>query len=275
MLDPRTKLTVLDYNGTTFSDQTENAFDFSRDNFTVSLTTSSYLYVGYTKPIQAFYVELATPNTTSNEFTAEYYDGSSWTALEVQDGTKGFTRSGFITFSREGLSSVSINSKSRYYVRLRPSANHTVTAVRGINLVFADDSMISQYFPEVTDDSVLPPGYSSHIMAHVAARDEIIQELRNRGHIKYNSTTGTENVNQWDLLDVFEIKQAAVYKALANIFFSLADNPADKWYSQHTQYADRYQRLMNGLKLSVDTDDDGENDDDEKLVKNRTTRLVY
>lgn len=276
MIDSRIKLMVLKDSNGTFSDHSEDACDFTRDDFSITLSASTdYLYVGFRKPIAGFYVELTTPNTNANTLSAQYYNGSSWVSLDVRDETKGLTRSGYISFDRTSLNSTSVNGSTLYWARFRPSTTHTATSVRGLNLVFSDDASLRAEFPEVTDSRFIPEGQSSHILAHQAARDEIVQDLRKRGYIKYATGGELENVDQWDLIDVYEIKRASVYKALANIFFSMADSPGDKWYLQYGKYADKYQAEINGIKISVDQDDNGQAEAGEKLQKSRITRWAY
>jgi hypothetical protein len=275
MIDPRIKLTVLHDDNGSFADLSEDACDFSRDTFGLALNASEdYLYIGFRKPIQAAYVELATANTNANTMAAEYYNGTTWTTLTVRDETKGFTRSGFITWDRALPQSTSVNGTASYWVRFRPSVTHSATVVRGINLVFCDDNSLKQEFYDIDDTSLIPSGQSSHIMSHVAARNSIVQELRNRGYI-ITTEDGTENVNQWDLLDVYEIQEAAKYKALALIFFMLSDSQEDNWYAKHREYSDKHKAVLKGLKLSVDENDDGVKDEDEDKVAVKVTRWTY
>lgn len=274
MIDSRIKLTVLKDTAGVFTDHSDDACDFSRDDFTATLETTDYLYIGFRKAIGGIYVELTTPNTVANSLTVEAYNGSTWTAIDVRDETKGLTRSGYISVDRNSLKETTVNGSTKYWVRLKPSSDHTETAIRGINLVFSDDASLKTHFPDIDREEIIPAGSKSQIIAHQSARDEIIQELRNRGHIKITAT-GFENIDQWDLLDIYEIRLASTYKALANVFFSLADNPQDKWYTQYLYFAERYQRLIGGLKLSIDTNDNGKADTEEKLEKVRTTRWTY
>lgn len=275
MIDPKIKLTVLSDSNGTFADHTEDACDFSRDDFSVTLNSStSYLYIGFRKPIGGFYVELTTPNQTANTLNAEYYNGTAWVSLTISDSTKGFTRSGYISFDRSVLKPTTVNAVEKTWVRLRPSATHTATVIRGINLVFTDDNALKDRFMEIDNPSILPVGSSSFITAHQAARNEIIEDLRKRGHIKVTST-GVENLDQWDLLDIYQIRQVSIFKALANIFFALADNPQDKWYVQYAKYSDLYHDAINSLSLTSDLNDDGKTDKQETAQTPRSFRFTY
>ena len=268
MIDSRTKLTVLHDDNSVFANYTREAVDFTRDPFSAALVSAEdYLYVGYTKPFGSTFTELTTPNTNSNEFTAEYWDGTAWASLDLHDETNGFTRSGFMTWDKSDMNSTTVNSLDRYWIRLRPDADHSATTFRGLNLVFSDDSTMKNEFFEIDNSSLLPSGESSHITTHVAARNTIIQQLRNQGYIKDNATTGEANMNQWDLHDVYEVRQAAMYLALSKIFFNLSDSVDDNWWQKYREYNDKYEESMRLARLSFDLDDDGTEDDNEQVRK--------
>lgn len=268
MIDLKYKLTVLNYDGTQYSDYSLDAVDFIRDNFSIGLKTSTdYLYLGYSKPFGATYVELITPNTVSNSFTVEYWSGTTWEVVTAQDETRGFTRSGFIQWDKSNMSSTSVDGKSAYYIRLQPSADHTLTTYRGINLVFSDDVALKREFFEIDDTNILPPGESSHISAHVASRDMIIQSLRNMGYIKENASSELIKLTPWDLHDIFEIKQAATYLALSKIFFNLSDSTEDNWWKKYQEYNDKFEEAFRLARISLDANDDGIQDTLEKQRK--------
>ena len=265
MIDSRTKLTVFHDDNSVFADYSREAADYLRDSFSTTLVAAEdYLYVGYRKPVNSFYVELETANTNSNTFTLEVYDGTTWTAVDLHDETNGFTRSGFMAWDKSSMSNTTVNSSDKYWVRLRPSADHTATTFRGINLVFSDDAMMKSEFFEIDNSNLLPSGESSHITTHVSARNMIIQSLRNLGYIKENSTTGEQNVDQWDLHDIYEVRQAAMFLALSKIFFNLSDSVDDNWWQKYREYNDKYEESMRLARLSMDLDDDGVEDDEEK-----------
>jgi hypothetical protein len=278
LIDPRIKLTIFHDDNAVFADYSEQSCDYTRD--TVSITAlnkdDDYLYFGYYKPINAVYVELATANTNANTLAFEYYDGSAWSSLTVRDESKGFTRSGFILWDRQDdHTETEINSTTLYWVRCRPSVTHSATSIQGINLVFCDDISLKEEFADISNSDLLASGQTSHILAHVAARNEILKILRNRGYIKYNEDTGFENITQWDLLDIHEIREAAKFKALANIFFELSESTEDKWFMKYELYDKKFKAEMNSQTLSVDEDDDGVMDEGEKKQKVRITRLKY
>jgi hypothetical protein len=260
VLNTDTKLTVYhDANGV-FADHSSEAHDFSRDSFSLTLSsTTSYLYIGYRKPINSLFVSIGTVNTNANSFTAQYYNGSTWTALSVSDDTKGFTRSGFMTWDRNqtNQAATSINSTSLFWIRLRPSVTHSATILNGINFLFADDNDLTFEVPEITDSNHLA-GKTSHVLTHVAVRNQILQSLNNKNLKKHNLTTGLqEDLNAWDLLDYNQLKQAAVFLALSKIYFNFSDQVGDKYSVKSESYYNQFKSAFEVSRLALDTNNDG------------------
>lgn len=264
MIDSKTKLTVLHDDNGTFVDHTDAAADYLRDNFDVDLFASEdYLYIGFEKPVSTVYVEIPVPNENDNVFTLEYHDGTAWTTAQLDDGTKGFTRSGYMEWAKASLNAVEVDGITKYFVRLRPNVDHTVTTIRGINLVFSCDSALKSEFFEVDNAGLLPAGETSHIVHHVAARNAIVQRLRNLGYLKTDSGGVRSIVDQWDLHNIQEIRQAATMLALAKIFFNLSDSPDDNWFLKYREYQDKYEESFRLSRLSMDENDDGVEDSSE------------
>ena len=280
MIDNRIKLNVLIDDNTVFSDVSNDAADFLRDSFALEMVSAEdTLYVGFYKPINAVYIDLGTANINAATLSLEAFNGTSWVSIDSKDETEGLTRSGFITWERDDMAQVNssgipqgetdVNGITGYWVRATVSTDMSASVVNGINLVFSDDAMLVTEFPSVLDPRILGND-SSQIRQHVSARNFIVQQLRNDGYIKYNSTTGKENFSQWDLLDVYEIREAATALALSNIFFILSDEVGDNWWTKHQTYNNRFKRSMQMANLSVDSDDDGIEDASEKLFQKKS-----
>jgi hypothetical protein len=276
MLRVKNKLTVLHDDNSTFTDYSTDAIDFDRDSITIALNASEdYLYVGFEKAINTFYVEVGNANANAGSFTAEFYNGTTWTALVgFFDETKSFTRSGFLRWDRNQTddADVAVNGTTARWVRFRPSVTHSATLIKGINIVFADDADLKREYFEI--DSFLPKDESSFILTHVASRDHMIQELRNSGNFKQDINTGlNKDITAFDLLDTSQVKMAATYLALYKIFIVVSDDVDDKWSVKAKEYKSLYKIAMNTFYLDIDTDNDGTQDLDERLAPN-TFRLV-
>lgn len=285
----KNKLTIFHDDNSSFSDHSNDSFDYSRDSYLLQLKTTSYLYVGYYKPINVFYVEMKTVNTNSNNFTIEYYDSknSIWKATTgLFDDTRGFTRSGFISWDRnlEYQDSNEINNETLVWIRLKPDAEHDViTEIQGINIVYSDDNDLITEFPSITDERYLATNSITHINYHVAARNEIIQRLRNNGHLKIKPTETyvysqqkssfgylPENISPWDVLDMGEIRHASMFLTLSKIFYSLSDKESDYFEQKGKYYYNHFQDMFKTVALSIDRNDDGFIDDKERVATNMT-----
>lgn len=69
-------------------------------------TSSDILYIASDDPLVGIYVDVgSTPNTTASTTVSNVYywkDGNAWTAVtSLNDGTAGFSQSGFLTFKRQ------------------------------------------------------------------------------------------------------------------------------------------------------------------------------
>jgi len=272
MIDAAQKLTVKhDANGV-FTDHSQDSADYLRDDYSVTLDAATdYLYIGYSKPFGSFYTHFTTPNASTNEFTAEIFDGTTWNTVSISDETKGFTRSGFMFFAKAGMKAETIDGKEAFYIRLRPDVTHTATDIRGLNLVFSSDSVLKEEFFEIGNSSLLPAGENSHISTHVASRNMIIQRLRNKGYLTADGVT-VEKLDQWDLIDIFEVRQAATFLALSKIFFNLSDQVDDHWWIKYREYSNKFEESMRLSELSIDSNNDGIDNVDETTKSIRVFR---
>jgi len=274
MIDRKDSLTIKHYSGV-YDDYSSDAADFIRDNFSFTMLSSEYIYAGLHKPFGAVFVALESPNTVPVEMFVEYYDGSSWVESSyLSDETKGLSRSGFVFWDKTKMSSISIDGSERFYIRISLSANTSAMTFRGINLIMSDDSRMKANFPPITGTSFYPEGESSHLLTHVSARDEIIMELRKR-YQKNNSSTADlwEKINVWDLIDLFELREAATYLALAKTFHNISDNTEDHWYEKYRHWSEKYKAAFEAAYLSIDTDDDGIDDVEEVQQTNKSGSL--
>jgi hypothetical protein len=139
--------------------------------------------------------------------------------------------------------------------------------VNGLNIVFSDDQDLKRELYEI--EKFLPVGVNSHILSHVSARDEIIQELRADGRYKKDFSTGKlKDITAFDLLDISQVNTASKYLTLSKILFSVSDNPEDFYSVKANHYRGLYNKSMKTFYLSVDVDDDGKVDNSENMASN-------
>lgn len=255
------KLTLF-FNATNYS---ENLYDYSVDTVTEAFTGGGFIYVGYDKPINSIYVELSTPSATPLSISLDVFT-TSFVTKTFNDRTKGLSRSGFITWDRSTGTEkkTTVNGVNLYWYRITVPQPAAALVFKGINVVFADDNDLKEEFPTLTD--YYPTGQTSFIVFHQAVRKHIIQTLRNRGRTiatgPGNSGGNSNNAtrvkfDQWDLLDVEEIRQAAKFMALHKIFSWLSDSPDDKWKQKADEAYSNYGQQIDTFYLSVDDNNDG------------------
>ena len=276
MLRVKNILTILDDDNASFSNYSNEAVDYDRDTFTATFDSStSYLYVGFYKPISVVFIELGTVNTNAASLSGEYYNGTTWVSLDgLYDETAALTRSGFIQWDRNQIDEevVEIDSIEKYWYRFRPTVTTSAIVFKGINIVFSDDNDLKREYFEASE--FLPTDETSHILTHVAVRDHIIQYLRNSGHFTQSNSTGSVNdITAFDLLDIGQIKLAATYLALSKIFLSVQDSTEDVHLEKSRHFMSLYNSAISTFYLDIDQDDDGVEDESERLSSS-TGRLL-
>jgi hypothetical protein len=263
MIDPKMILTVKHDDGA-FTDFTNEASDLTRDNFSITPLISEKIYVGYNKPFGAMFIQMETPNSTPSTLSLQVYDGSAWvTPSLVKDETAGLSRSGFILWDKVGMTQTSIDNTPKFYCRISLASDGSAISFRGINIIFSDDSRLRANYPPINSSAFYPTGETSHILTHVATRDDIIMRLRKRYQKQNDSSDVNEMINAFDIIDIFEIREAATYLALAKIFFNMSDNDDDQWFKKYKHWNDKYNAAFETAYLSIDSNDDGIDDDEE------------
>lgn len=272
MIDSSIKLTTLVDTGS-IADYSDEMADYLNDPLALLIDTITKVYIGFKKPFNAVYFDMRTPNTEVSTILVEYYNGSTWVPAVFTDDSKGFSRSGLVSWDKSNMSMFSVDSKDRYYIRITVSADTSAMVFNGGNIVFSDDRDMQQEFFEITNQAFLPAGFSSQIHAHVAARNQIIQELRNRGNQSTNSSTGhTEDLTAFDLHDIFQVREAAMFLALAKVFFRLSDNMEDQWFMRFTEYTNKYKAALSLYTLDLDSNGNGIEEDNKQYRVFRFSR---
>jgi len=239
------------------------------DEFSGDLLTSETLDFGFYKPINSLFIEMVS-QATDNALEIEFWNGSSWSAIEIIDKTLGLNRSGFISWDRniETQKENALHGKILFWYRLRVLTNDIpALELKGINLVFSDDTDLKSAYPDVME--YLHDGQTSFISYHQSARDFIINYLRNKG--KTVSKYGVyKMLDQFDLHNYEEMKQASKYKAMAMIFFNESDAVDDKWYQKAKDFDRLYGEAISMDFLSIDANNDGKVD----VFENQSVQYV-
>jgi hypothetical protein len=269
MIKINEKLTILHDDNSVYADLSNSLVGFDRDTASMTFVTAEdSIYVGFYKPINVFYTELGTVNTNANTMTVKYYNGTAFTACDgLYDDTKGLARSGFTRWGRGQATEAktTINSVELFWYKIDLSVDSSAMVIDGMNIVFSDDQDLKRELFEIS--KYLPSGETSHILSHVSARDEIIQNLNIIGKIKIDSVSGwAEGITAFDLLDVSEVKLASTYLVLSKIMFAASDEVDDSYMIKSERYSKLSGNIINNIKLKVDRDDDGKVDQSENAV---------
>ena len=136
--------------------------------------------------------------------------------------------------------------------------------MKGINLVFSDDNDLKEEYPSVM--GMLPDGELSFINFHVASRKDILSYFRAQGKLIEKADKNyvtTKKIDQFDLLDYEELRDASKFLTLSKILKWVSDANDDKWYQKAKDYEVKYSEKINAVNLSLDKDDDGKVDNNE------------
>lgn len=263
-MDKRSRLSVIYSNGVTDADYSVELQDFRRDPVNLTLEPTDFIYVGYYKPINALYAYLTAFNTNVSSLDLEYYSTSGWAPLAATDETRAFTRSGFITWDRpEDSTKTTVAGINQHWIRIAANDSLSLATFQALNILFSDDNDISQEVPALIDDCFYQQNQTSHTLHHAASKNYIMGRLRSLQYIKHTEN-GEENINEWDLLDIYELRQASTYYTISQIYFNLSDNPEDAYWSKYQDYIKRFEECFNLGRLRIDQNDNGKVDLEEK-----------
>lgn len=265
MINPNSILTVLEFDGVAFENHTSAAADPTLDIFQAELDAGKFLYVGYDKVISALYLHVAANlNATAGTMIVEYWNGTAWTTLTSVDQTQYLKRSGIINWQAPTDAATSaVNGISKCWVRLSGSVPTSAAATFSyVGLLFSDDLDVGLEYPSVLKECYYPTGQSDFIIYHVSAKNYIMSELLRRGYSK--TIDGVKQpITQWDVLDIYELRQASLYYAMSQIFFNLSDNSSDNYWQKYLEYKGKFDQAFNLGTLRIDQDNDGAVDPEE------------
>lgn len=266
---------------TVINEATDISFEmgsFSTDEVDFELTAAQTFKVGFRKPVALFYVELSTPNTIPAKLTATYDNADGNQSLIIRDETRGFTRSGFISFDRpEDIVNTSELGLEKMYINIKTDVDLSVgTKLKGLGIVFCNN----QDLIDIRANAISKLNDGNSLIGKIAlARDHIIDEMNQQGNfkvIKDSSSTLSSGVklseiNEFDILSVDSIRLAAAYKAMALFFLEeKSDANEDKWQVQGDRFDTTAGERIASYFMNLDLDDDGIEDD----IEVNTTSVI-
>jgi len=220
----------------------------------VSVSSGDYVYVGLERKFFSFFFYM-TYVSGSYSLIVEYWNGAGWTILPVRslvDNTDGCRYSGIVQFE----TSSGWKIKDGFYeLRLTMGPNITLKC---LTVLFAWDTDLKREFSPILGEEYRL-GESDFRLKHESVRDDIVQHFRNRGFSKvYNGISLIDadkslKLTYFDLMDVDEVKIAAVYLALHKIFFDLADGSQDeRWAKKASYYLSKYEKAIDLAYVTFD-----------------------
>jgi len=248
-----------------FKDSTELLdLDNGLDETSLTLASGEDLLIGYYKPINHLFFEFKTASASNAGLTISKSNGTDYTEIEIEDETNGFTKSGHIfldTLDTNGA--ITENSKELFWVKIENSAGAGTIELRLLDIVFCNENdlkyqydSVSRFYPEAT---------STPITYMVAATKQIISDINLTGKNKYNGLR-YDSFNNWDIFDIEDVRDACAFYTMHLIYLSLMDSEDDGYENKAAMYLDKYNarfQIFSGSKLSVDSDDDGVEDEAE------------
>lgn len=266
---------IKNTNLTIYNDSTDLTYKLSsfKNTSAITISDSKYLYIGFRKPIHTIYIDYTSKTALNGSVVLEKYNGSTWVGVDFQDDTEAFEKSGAIlTDELDTEAKTTINSQELYWWRVSTdNATDSVITLRYINLVFNDFNDLYAQEPEIERYYPLDPSDDSEIqsftLAMIAARNEILKRINQAGNKKYNGTI-VKRINQWDILDINELRLASTYYSLYKIFSNIVDNQDNNYAEIARNYYSKFEKAFNLFAndlLTLDEDDDGKVDDTERV----------
>lgn len=234
------------------------------DLLTFVLTTSDEFYIGFREKFACRYFAMDTVNTNAATVSVKYWDGTTWSDVkDLIDQTSGFTKSGFISWENEddwtlkNVSPITDEDQKLYWVKVTVSANLSVgTKLQAVLNLFCDDDMLSQYYPELANDSRWKPeGQDNFLPQYVAAKDLIVARLKKMKLITDES----------QILDPNQVALAAVHAAAYIIMRPISDTDEDRQTAKDAEA--EMNKELNNVPVMVDVDNSGTIDEAEEQVE--------
>lgn len=262
-------------------DYTQKMADFTSPSVEFDLSSED-IHIGFHKPLKKVYFEIDARDV-DDSLVVKYWNGSAFVDVsDLEDGTNGLTQSGFISWpeTTEQVLTDFDSSGKKYWVKFVVNSGPASVFINGINLVLSNDADLS-FVPGVRE--YMPENTTSFIAFHQEARNLIVQMLRNSGKKIYKlgpnypydrsdtiNHIDSRQVDQFDLLDIEEFRNASKYLALHLIFDHISKSDEDVYFQRSRRYYDRFLDSFNTNLVSIDTNDDGKTDADE----NQTVQFI-
>lgn len=256
-----------------FNDVSIDLNNYLKDIVSVADASITIFYVGLHKQFSKIYLELDSFYDGSGSFLFQANTSAGLSALLVTDESKDLTRSGFVEWSKGDFWDLTtINGDEKYWLKITCN-NVGAYSLKGLNIVFSNDDDLMKE-TSLISDRFKRTGEKSFINYHVASRDEMIQRFKNSGKVLKDSQNNIFEISQWDFNRPEQLREASKYLTLSKIFFDVSSEIDDKYYQKYTDYMSQFQKAFDLYLLSIDFNDDGRENENEKR-NIRAVKLSY
>ena len=254
---------MADFINTSFTDHRIEMANFADNRVYVS-TDDNSIEIKFTKALNCVFVHLTTPSSQIHQIvdmTAKKPDGTDIPFTNFVDGTRGFSQSGYLYWEpeKDKYDNFQMGQQYTYTFRTDSAINATFG---GINLVFCDKFDLLREYPDldgllgITDERIITPQL---IRIMESAMLEIEKKVQNSPFWKEDRQYffTAKELDRWDLLQINEVNQAAVYWTLAKILYFLSDTPGDVYSLKAADYRAQGETAFESVSLSLDFNDNG------------------
>jgi hypothetical protein len=229
-----------------FTDMTQNAWSQdSSKTVSFSLGANQVLYIGKEYTFNHRYFNFNTPQAGA-DIKIEYTNSSGLTEVEnAVDNTFDFSQNGHIYFTLPSdWEKSTVNSKELYWLKITDNNATTGFILNTIKNLFADDSMVEDFLPNLT--RYLPSGRADFLYLHELSKNEIVDDLKAGSHIDYEDQIKDESL--------IVLQQLGCYKFLELLLLPMIEDESIKVMQE--RFASFYQRRVDNIRLSVDSNKD-------------------
>ena len=236
------------------------------DGRTVEATeaTINIFTIKFTKAFNAIFFYLPMPSVnveTIAEITYKKPNGDDIPLTDFVDGTQGLTQSGYMYWKPEKDQYDNFLAGQEYTLSIRYNTGFDIV-FGGINLLFCDKFDLLREYPDldsllgISDEKVIS---TQLIRIMESTMLEIEKKVQNSPFWKEDRQYffTAKELDRWDLLQINEINQAAIFWTLAKIFYFLSDTPGDIYSVKSADYRARGEEAFASVNLSLDFNDNG------------------
>lgn len=245
------------------SDQSIKLSNFATDAVSFDFTTAKEIHIGYFKPLNRLFIEMLFANLTTANISFKYFNGTSFVnADELIDETLSLKESGSLYWKQnESEAEATLHGQKMYWYKITTDADMSIIQIKGINIIFSTDNDLLEEKPLIKEN--LGP-LKSFVNFHQASRNQIVQSLNNEFYLKYDGDY--KQLTAFDLLDVYEVKEASKYLTLSKIYDFLSDQVGDKYEQEARRFENLYGIARNSSFITLDRNNNGKVDPSEKMT---------